>query len=464
MPNGAVSMAIRSNAGTGVIVSLVVFILISIFLLVMTILFYSGQATQMEAAQKAEAAREEYASKRDRNSEQFQTIEAAAKKNRQSVLGYLMEEHNALKTYVAGNPDESMENIQRRFSSLGVDSTIYNSFKDSNRKVSDTQNELDSLRQQAQSLQEERDRLTADVESASRARDTLLAAESKQIEKYRTATDEHLSQIADVREKMEMSTDKLRDRYSDTITELENEVDALRQEKVVLKSRVEDLEGRINKTRIKPNDPDTLVDGNIIDIAGSNDQVYLDRGRRDQVVLGMTFEVYDDAAQIRPSSDGEFPRGKASLQVIKVGDNTSTAKITRSTVGRPVVRNDVIANAIYDPKYKFRFLVHGQYDIDGDGYPSEEEAAYLRSQIENWGGVVVRSDTLPGDLDFLVLGVEPMDPVRPPQDASMLVQQDYIRKKTIYHDYQELYDQARNAQIPILNANRLHILTGGTDL
>lgn len=457
-------MAIRSNAGTGVIVSLVVFILISIFLLVMAIIFYSGQTKQMETAREATNTLDEYALKRERNSEQLQTIVAEAKKERKSVLGYLLEENNNLKTFVAGNPDESMENLERRFSAMDVDSTVYNGMKDLDRRLNDTQNELESLRTQAQSLQQERDRLVADVEAASRSRDNLIAAESKQVEKYRNATEEHLAQISDVREQMEVATDKLRDRYSDQISELENEVDALRQEKVILKSRVEDLEERINKTRIKPHDPETLVDGNIIDIAGANDQVYINRGRKDQIVLGMTFEVYDDAAQIRPTASGDFPRGKASLQVIKVGDNTSTAKITRSTIGRPVVRNDVIANAIYDPTYKFKFLVHGQYDIDGDGYPSEEEAAYLRSQIENWGGIVVRSDTLPGDLDFLVLGVEPMDPVRPPQDASMLVQQDYIRRKTIYHDYQELYNQARNAQIPILNANRLHILTGGTDL
>ena len=457
-------MAIRSNAGTGVIVSLVVFILISIFLLVTTIIFYSGQSKQVEATRTAENTLDEYALKRERNSDQVKTIAAEAKKGRKSVLGYLLEENNALKTYVAGNPEESIENLQRRFSSMGVDSTIFNSMKDLDRRLNDSTNELESLRKQARSLQDERDRLVTDVESASRSRDNLIAAESKQVEKYRNATEEHLAQIADVREQMEVASDKLRDRYSDTITDLEGEVDALRQEKVVLKSRVEELEERINKTRIKPHDPDTLVDGMVIDIAGGNDQVYIDRGRLDQVVLGMTFEVYDDAAQIRPTAAGDFPRGKASLQVIKVGDNTSTAKITRSTVGRPVVRNDVIANAIYDPEYKFKFLVHGQYDIDGDGYPSEEEAAYLRSQIENWGGIVIRSETLPGDLDFLVLGVEPMDPVRPPQDASMLVQQDYIRRKTIYHDYQELYNQARNAQIPILNANRLHILTGGTDL
>ena len=52
-------MAIRSNAGTGVIVSLVVFILISIFLLVMAIIFYAGQATQMQLADQWESTIDE---------------------------------------------------------------------------------------------------------------------------------------------------------------------------------------------------------------------------------------------------------------------------------------------------------------------------------------------------------------------------------------------------------------------
>ena len=63
------------------------------------------------------------------------------------------------------------------------------------------------------------------------------------------------------------------------------------------------------------------MDGSIIDIAGSNDQVYINRGRDDQIVLGMTFEIYGDAAQIRPNEDGQFPEGKGSLQVIKVAWN-----------------------------------------------------------------------------------------------------------------------------------------------
>ena len=48
-------MAIRSGAGTGVIVSLVVFVLATVFLLVLSIVFYVGNREQIETVEKAEA-------------------------------------------------------------------------------------------------------------------------------------------------------------------------------------------------------------------------------------------------------------------------------------------------------------------------------------------------------------------------------------------------------------------------
>ncbi|MCH2149335.1 MAG: hypothetical protein MK095_07865, partial [Phycisphaerales bacterium] len=420
-------MAIRSSAGTGVIVSLVVFILISIFLLVMSILFYSGKTEAINESKTMAAQLDEYARPNERNAEALNAVKDAAKKDRKSVLGFVLDQHNSMKTWVDGNPNSSVDSIKRRFDEFGDGTTLYNAMKNMNRQLADSGNELASLKERIAAMQAEHDGLMAQVEEANRARDTLLAAESKQLETYRTATDEHLGEIAQVREKMETASDKLRDRYTDEIKQLQDEGDALRHDTVGLKSRIEELEAYRSENRLKPPDPATLVDGRIIDIAGTNNQVYVDRGQQDQIVLGMTFEVYDDASQIRPQADGQFPRGKASLQIIKVGKNTSTAKITRSTFGRPVVREDVIVNAIYDPNYKFKFLVHGQFDIDGDGRPTEEDAAYLRSQIENWGGIVMHGETLPGDLDLLVLGVTPPDPPRPAQDASMLQQQDYIR-------------------------------------
>jgi hypothetical protein len=208
-----------------------------------------------------------------------------------------------------------------------------------------------------------------------------------------------------------------------------------------------------------------LVDGKIVDAPGSSDEVFIDRGKKDRIVLGMTFEVYGSSSQlgaVNPQT-GEVARGKASLQVTKVSDTTSTCKITRSIPGNPIIKGDVIANAIYDPMYKFKFLVHGKFDVDGDGRATEQEAEYLRSLVIEWGGTVVTGDELPGDLDFLVLGLEPPIPPPPPDDAAAVVYTDYMNKRQANDKYNQLFRQAREAQIPVLNANRFFILTGHTD-
>jgi hypothetical protein len=128
-----------------------------------------------------------------------------------------------------------------------------------------------------------------------------------------------------------------------------------------------------------------------------------------------------------------------------------------------VVRGDVIANAVYDPKYIYKFLIHGKFDVDGDGRPTETEADYLRSLVLQWGGAVVSGNELPGDLDFLVLGVPPTEPPPPAADAPQALLTDYIKRKEAVDLYTRLLGQATNAQIPVLNANRFFILTGYTD-
>ena len=192
--------------------------------------------------------------------------------------------------------------------------------------------------------------------------------------------------------------------------------------------------------------------------------VYLNRGRNDQIVLGMTFEVYENAAQIQADDEEGGARGKASIQVIKIGDASSTAKVTRSVKGRPILPNNVITNAIYDPDYTFKFLVHGKFDVNHDGKPSEEEADYLRDRIRRWGGEVVTGNEIPGDLDFLVLGVEPRPPAKPSTQSSTQILNEYRRIRTMVDRYQSMLNQAQQAKIPVLNQNRLDILTGRTDL
>ena len=229
---------------------------------------------------------------------------------------------------------------------------------------------------------------------------------------------------------------------------------------VLLKDRNSEYKAIFAEARIRSASPDLLVDAEVIDTDAANDLIFINRGQEQRVVLGMTFEIYDDAFAIKVNNDNILPRGKASVQVVQIGPNTSTCKVTRSIPGRPIERGDVGANAVYDPGRRFKFLIHGRFDVDQDGWPSDAEAGYLRSMVIKWGGEVVEGTDLPGDLDFLVLGQEPPmpPPIRPDATTSQI--EIWSRKKNARSEYKELQSQAREAQIPILNANRFYILTG----
>jgi hypothetical protein len=215
---------------------------------------------------------------------------------------------------------------------------------------------------------------------------------------------------------------------------------------------------------VKPQSPAELVDGRVISVPGSGGQVFIDLGRNDRIVPGMTFEVYEDASAIRPDPrTGEYVRGKASLEIIRVNADTSSARITREIPGRPVVKEDVIANAVFNPDYRFKFMVHGQFDIDGDGRVSVAEADYVRRRVVDWGGELVEGDKLTGDLDFLVLGEQPPMPAPLPPDSTQAELRAFLQQKKAQGEYETLFKQASQAQIPVLNWNRFRTLTGMTN-
>ena len=457
-------MAVRSAAGTGVIVSLVVFVLTTVFLLVLTIVFYAGQQKEMELRHDAETARDKYIKSREINTDLFRGYESATPPNK-SVAGHLHEQYEGLMRYVAGEPTP-VESMKASFASLGVsdDGVVLDELRNADRDLKTRQSELDAANRRLASLEGDLQTKEQEIGSLNTAHEEELDAVRGVIDSYREAAEEYARQIQRTIDELNAAEARLREQFQSRIGDLEGENNGLLEELQILRSRVKEFERILNEIRVKSADPDKLVDGHVIDIAGGNDQVFIDRGKDDRIVLGMTFEVYDISGSIGVDNrTNEMTRGKASLQVIKVGDTTSTCKITRSVPGRPVVRNDVIANAVYDPEYTFKFLVHGKFDVDGDGKPSQAEAEYLRRLVQQWGGQVVYADALPGDLDFLVLGSEP-PPVPPLRDnASNAEIEIWLEKKGAREKYQQLFNQAREAQIPVLNSNRFFILIGHTE-
>lgn len=457
-------MAVRSGAGTGVIVALVVFIITTVALLIISIAFYSGRADAIEARQEAERTLSQYVTAQERTQDVFQRFEDAARERNQSVARHLQHRNQNIMAYVDGDGSTTLERLQSRLVRYGVpdDGVVANSLQDMHRDLRRAQEQVTSLETRMAELTEERESLQQEMARLRETHQDDLASVQDQIAGYQIAADEYRDELNQTKGTMDATVDRLRNRYEERISELEDENDDLHRERVVLMDRVSDLQGRISADRIRAQDPAMLADGRIIDVAAGN-TVYIDRGRQHRMVLGMTFEVYEDAGTIRVDDQtGQLRRGKASIQVVRVGESTSTAQIIRTVPGRPVVRDDVIANAVYDPDYQFKFLVHGYFDLDGDGRATDSERQYVERMIREWGGEVVGGTDLPGDLDFLVLGRPPQVPPDPPPGASDRRIQDWLDARDRREEYDRLFRQARDAQIPVLNHNRFLILTGHT--
>ena len=451
-------MATRAGSGTGMLVSLVVFVVATVTLLVVSIVLSAGKSKAEEARETAEAelAKVITAEERGRDVVQAMLAEAAG---RRSLFAEMTGRDQAIATFVAGNANASLEQMRR---DLGIDgdTTVRSTLNDARGRARRLDQELESARADAaaandevRTLEERIDAMTREHREALAASQDTIAEYAASMESLRRRTEEAVAEIDDTRGRIE-------DRYSQRVRDLESQIDQLNEDNAVLRTRVGELDKKVNEVRPKPQSPAELVDGEIIDVVGGDRQVFLNLGRADRIVPGITFEVYGDARGISPDpSTGEYPRGKASIQVIKVGDVTSTARIVRDTAS-PVIPGDVVANAVFDPDTEFKFLIFGKFDVDGDGRPTTAEAEFLSQQVRDWGGVVVSGEELTGDLDFLVLGVQPPQPGPLPPNATSQQIEARLEAQDAFDRYDRLFRRATEAQIPILNANRFEVLTG----
>jgi len=454
-------MARSSGAGTGVIVALVVSVVCNLGLLTITFMMYSGKAEALENEARTQADMNAFVTNAERT-DAFERVMDAAKSERKSLYAMLDARRQAIASFVTGNPNATLADMQ---SGLGLESgdVVRNVVTDLRREVTATGNEVSSLERQLADArtenQELRDRVS-DIESMG---DERVAQVTEEFDGYKTAAVRYEQEVEDAVSAIEESRARLDRDYRNRVAELQARLDQANEDNSVFRAQIEELRRKTESYRVKPQNPAELVDGRVISVPGSGGQIFIDLGRNDRVVPGMTFEIYEDAGSIRPDPrTNEYVRGKASIEIIRVGEDTSAARITREIPGRPVVKDDVIANAVFNPDYRFKFLVHGLFDVNNDGTPSVADADYVRRRVIEWGGELVEGGELTGDLDFLVLGEQPPAPAPLPLDADQAEIRAYMQQKTARDVYDRLFDQASRAQIPVLNWNRFETLTGMT--
>ena len=197
---------------------------------------------------------------------------------------------------------------------------------------------------------------------------------------------------------------------------------------------------------------------------------YISIGQGSGVTPGMTFEVFDRSGEIPdPTLDAAdpnkpLPKGKASIEVVRVLPGSSECRVVRRTPGQTIADGDPIVNLVYDKNTKLDFLVYGKFDLNRDGRADEADADVIRQLVNRWGGAT--TDQVNVSTDFVVLGQEPVVPEFNEEELN----DDPYKRFIVQQAEQELdaYNQTRDRaealSIPILNQPRFLYFVGYYEL
>lgn len=454
-------MAGRTSAGVGVGVAITILGVACLALFILTIVFLSQKQAAERGLATANTDLTEFVTPDERQRDDVRIVLDQAKKGRQSVVGYLQNSLQETMGRVTGSKRDSFEQLGTRLAGVqGADTApLIQVIRERETQIANLEKQLaqaeDARTTALADLQNEVDRVS-NLEESQRNTITELSA---QIEGYKQELDSYRGGIEGWRADMDVAIGKVTGEADDERARLGDQIRRIQEENLVLQNQVQRLRDEKNKDILKGADEFALVDGEVVSVTPGDNLAFISRGRRDKIILGMLFTVYSNSTAIRPDErTGEYPRGKATLEVIRFDETSSACRILQEARGNPVVRGDVIANALYDPNKVYKFLVYGNFDINGDGRSTPQGKTDIEAIIKSWNGDVVANMT--GDVDFLVLGSRPTLPPEPGVGAPIEIVREYIRQQQIVEEYDRLFKQAEATSVPVLNENRLYTLTG----
>ncbi len=197
-------------------------------------------------------------------------------------------------------------------------------------------------------------------------------------------------------------------------------------------------------------------DGKVILVDDATGTIRINLGYEDRVYQGLTFSVYDRAAGI--PRDG---KPKAEVEVFAIDQKASAARITSSQSKNPVSTDDLVANLIWDSSRENRFVIAGEFDVDGNGTVDYDAPAKIESLIRKWGGAVTQD--VSARTDYVILGDEPTVPAEPTleqQTADPTLVDKYNAAKQRLERYEQIRQRAQSLWVPIFTYERFLHFTG----
>lgn len=450
-------MATRTNTPMSVLASLVILGILALVFFVFSVMLLASNQQTSDKLDELEARFAEFVSEADTTDDRI--LAFSRESGSDTVVSYLATSLRGLAEDVAGNRNSTPADIQI---------ALQNVFGKDNpgsvvSEVRVMQDRIDSLQQQLEAAEAQRSTAQASLEAEidrsgeRRARfDSTKDALNEQLDALQTEIDEYRAGVEAAREDFESRNDDLKADADAVIGDLESRNNSLLNRVIELETQLARREG--TNLDISGAAEETLVDAEVLSIDAIDNTVFISRGSDDKLALGLTFEVYSDGTRLVPNDRGELPAGKATVEVISVNEQTAVARVLRSARGNPIVRGDSLVNALYDPFKTYRFVVFGNFDVDGDLFATPSELNDIRSIIGEWGGEI--DEDVTGVTDFVVLGERPRLGRQPDLNAPPAIQERYARSVQNQRRYDALFEAATRASIPVLNQNRLFKLTG----
>ncbi len=451
-------MAARTSTSFGIGATITILGIATLGLFITSMLFYAQRRAAIERVAQADETTKDFLSPSDRNDPVVIRLKEEAAKKKQTVVRLLVDERKDIMSKATGSDRDTVKTLADAVEKEKAASLVG--------AIRDRNSEIESLKTRMTNAEAARDRAQQDQMNASSRIKTsednmnaTLAALREEVGKTKSETDAMRDDVAKTKAKMDENVEKVRTDAKARETALKSEIDKLQAEAAVNRSKIRTYEEQQRGTRFAGQSEYALIDGQVIGAASTEGTVTLNIGRNQKVVIGLPFNIYAAGTTIKlDEKTGNYPTGKATVEVIRVDADTSLARIIREQKGNPVVKGDVIANPIYDPAKKYKFLVYGNFDPSRTGNASAFGGNEIKAWVKEWGGDVV--DDLAGDVDFVVLGERPQLPPAPPGTAPLEVINFYLAQQKQAQRFDELFKQAGDTAIPVLNENRLRTLIG----
>lgn len=369
------------KSNTGLVVSLVFFVLTSIFLGVLTYYGYAGRSEAVASEAKKNADLQSMTKNRDEERTRKLVLRIATgndQKDDQTSLaglkgsngGAFTEETASLKNLPKWDP--ALNRPTKTYEGMLADALTAKLAAE--KALKDTEGNFQAQVQAFEEYKKEKDAKLA------KAEDALKKANAATVETQNKKSEEYLAAIAKI------------DEQSKLITELTTQIADLNVKRGQDQTKAAETESNLKKvlqeaqTKLEP--PSSIENdyskGKIFKIDHASGLAYINLGSADYAKQGLTFSIFSPTAGNRP----EKRERKGSLEIVTVLEpHLSTARFTQvqDANRNPILPGDLLFNPAWSPAQREHIAIAGIIDIDGDGTDDTPE---LVRALERQGIVV----------------------------------------------------------------------------